>query len=244
MERASRLYAPFSAYPFRTVMSNAVGTTTHTPEVHPSRSSRTRDSSPQISYAHGGIGTDTSVTSERHCCRPAAGRFLFRLAPHVAMRGSGPSLHGHVPRVRHVASEVLDDQSSLRYLPPPFMLTARARSRWSRPARDARFSIAVTITTKVSNSRRFSLRMGWARKNGMTFVRRVITVPYHVDERPVSTATLALGRIRPQPSPGPGELEDRSSLWILACGTQVRVASRTVWTGSVGSATWKLPFPV
>jgi len=54
LERASRLYA-FSAYPFRTwLMSSAVGTTTHTPEVRPSRSSRTRDSSPQISYAHGG----------------------------------------------------------------------------------------------------------------------------------------------------------------------------------------------
>jgi hypothetical protein len=54
LERASRLYA-FSAYPFRTwPMSSAVGTTTHTPEVRPSRSSRTRDSSPQISYAHGG----------------------------------------------------------------------------------------------------------------------------------------------------------------------------------------------
>src|SRR6266511_1840264 len=54
LEQASRLYA-FSAYPFRTwLTSSAVGTTTRTPEVRPSRSSRTRDSPPQVSYAHGG----------------------------------------------------------------------------------------------------------------------------------------------------------------------------------------------
>ena len=50
--RVSRLDA-FSGYPFRTWLpSNAAGATTGTPEVRPSRSSRTRDSSPQESYAH------------------------------------------------------------------------------------------------------------------------------------------------------------------------------------------------
>src|SRR4029453_2931647 len=54
LERASRLDA-FSASPDRTQpTSRALGRTTGTPEVRPSRSSRTRDSPPQISYAHGG----------------------------------------------------------------------------------------------------------------------------------------------------------------------------------------------
>src|SRR5581483_6442716 len=51
---ASRLDA-FSAYPFRrSPTSRALGRTTGTRELRPSRSSRTRDSSPQISYAHRG----------------------------------------------------------------------------------------------------------------------------------------------------------------------------------------------
>ena len=53
-ERVSRLDA-FSGYPFRTwLTSRAPGGTTGTPEVRPSRSSRTRDSPPQVSYARGG----------------------------------------------------------------------------------------------------------------------------------------------------------------------------------------------
>jgi hypothetical protein len=52
--RVSRLDA-FSAYLFRrSQTSRAPGGTTGTRELRPSRSSRTRDSSPQISYAHGG----------------------------------------------------------------------------------------------------------------------------------------------------------------------------------------------
>ena len=52
--RASHLDA-FSAYPFRTwLTSRAAGATTGTPEVRPPRSSRTRGSSPQVSYAHDG----------------------------------------------------------------------------------------------------------------------------------------------------------------------------------------------
>ena len=51
---ASRLDA-FSAYPVRTWLpSCALGKTTGAPEVRPSRSSRTKDSSPQISYARDG----------------------------------------------------------------------------------------------------------------------------------------------------------------------------------------------
>ena len=51
---ASRLDA-FSVYPIRTSLpSYAVGTTTVTPEVRPSRSSRTRDSSRHDSSAHDG----------------------------------------------------------------------------------------------------------------------------------------------------------------------------------------------
>ena len=50
----SRLDA-FSAYRFRrSQTSHAPGGTTGTRELRPSRSSRTRDSSPQISYAYGG----------------------------------------------------------------------------------------------------------------------------------------------------------------------------------------------
>src|SRR6266545_2548780 len=113
---------------------------------------------------------------DRHVCylraaalrRSAARSFLFRLAPRVAT-GVGPYLHGHVPVFGVWPLRILDDQSSLRYLPPPFMVTARSRSRWNPSAeRCSRFSIAATIAAKVSNSRRFSLRMGWARKNGMT----------------------------------------------------------------------------
>ena len=51
---ASRLDA-FSVYPFRTWLPcHAAGTATGTPAVRPSRSSRTKDSSSQISYAHAG----------------------------------------------------------------------------------------------------------------------------------------------------------------------------------------------
>ncbi len=50
LERASHLDA-FSAYPFRrSPTSSALGRTTGTRELRPSRSSRTRDSLPQISY--------------------------------------------------------------------------------------------------------------------------------------------------------------------------------------------------
>src|SRR6476660_2557265 len=49
---ASRLYA-FSVYHNRTSLpSRAIGMTAGTQEVRPSRSSRTKDRSPQISYAH------------------------------------------------------------------------------------------------------------------------------------------------------------------------------------------------
>ena len=51
---ASRLDA-FSGYPIQAwLISNAVGTTTDTPEARSSRSSRTRDDSSQTSNAHGG----------------------------------------------------------------------------------------------------------------------------------------------------------------------------------------------
>ena len=54
LERASRLDA-FSAYPFRrSLTSSAFGKTTGTQELRPSRSSRTRDSLPQVSYGCGG----------------------------------------------------------------------------------------------------------------------------------------------------------------------------------------------
>ena len=51
---ASRLDA-FSVYPVRTWLpGRALGSATGTPAVRPSRSSRTKDSSSQISYAHAG----------------------------------------------------------------------------------------------------------------------------------------------------------------------------------------------
>ena len=51
---ASRLDA-FSVYPFRTWLpGRGLGSLTGTPAVRPSRSSRTKDSSSQISYAHAG----------------------------------------------------------------------------------------------------------------------------------------------------------------------------------------------
>ena len=54
LERASHLDA-FSAYPFRrSLTSSALGSTTGTQELRPSRSSRTRDSIPQIPYGCGG----------------------------------------------------------------------------------------------------------------------------------------------------------------------------------------------
>ena len=54
LRSASRLDA-FSVYPLRTWLpSYAVGTTTDSPLVRPSRSSRTKDSSSQISCAHDG----------------------------------------------------------------------------------------------------------------------------------------------------------------------------------------------
>ena len=54
LERASHLDA-FSAYPFRrSLTSRALGRTTGTRELRPSRSSRTRDSLPQVSYGCSG----------------------------------------------------------------------------------------------------------------------------------------------------------------------------------------------
>ena len=51
---ASRLDA-FSVYPFRAWLpGHALGSTAGTPAARPSRSSRTKDSSSQISYAHAG----------------------------------------------------------------------------------------------------------------------------------------------------------------------------------------------
>ena len=51
---ASRLDA-FSVYPFQTwLLGRRLGSLTDTPAVRPSRSSRTKDSSSQISYAHAG----------------------------------------------------------------------------------------------------------------------------------------------------------------------------------------------
>ena len=51
---ASRLDA-FSVYPFPAwLLCYAFGNTTDTPAASPSRSSRTKDSSSQISYAHAG----------------------------------------------------------------------------------------------------------------------------------------------------------------------------------------------
>src|ERR1041385_9543965 len=60
LERASYLDA-FSTYPFRrSLISGALGRTTDTRELRPSRSSRTRDSLPQVSY--GCIGYDRKST--------------------------------------------------------------------------------------------------------------------------------------------------------------------------------------
>ena len=54
LERVSRLDA-FSGYPFRRwLISRALGRTTDTPELRPSRSSRTRDSLPQLTFGCGG----------------------------------------------------------------------------------------------------------------------------------------------------------------------------------------------
>ena len=62
LELASRLDA-FSGYPFHTqLLCTATGVTTDTPEVCPFRSSRTRNSSPQFSYAHDGQGPNCLTT--------------------------------------------------------------------------------------------------------------------------------------------------------------------------------------
>ena len=59
---ASRLDA-FSGYPFQTQLPcNALGRTTGTPEVCPSRSSRTKDRFPQFSNAHGRQGPNCLTT--------------------------------------------------------------------------------------------------------------------------------------------------------------------------------------
>ena len=62
LREASRLDA-FSVYPFPTQLpSHAPGGTTGAPEVSPSRSSRTKDSSSQISYARDGQGPNCLTT--------------------------------------------------------------------------------------------------------------------------------------------------------------------------------------
>src|SRR5690606_38274078 len=61
-KQASRLDA-FSGYPSRTQpTSHALGRTTGTPEVRPSRPSRTRDSPSHDSYAHSGYGPNCLTT--------------------------------------------------------------------------------------------------------------------------------------------------------------------------------------
>src|SRR3954462_12746567 len=73
---ASRLDA-FSGYPIQTwLISSAVGTTTDTPEVRSSRSSRTRDDSSQSPSAHGGWGPNCLTTF----CTQLAYRFNGRTA--------------------------------------------------------------------------------------------------------------------------------------------------------------------
>ena len=62
LRQVSRLDA-FSGYPFHTQLPcDAIGMTTGTPEVCPSRSSRTKDSSFQVSYTHGRQGPNCLTT--------------------------------------------------------------------------------------------------------------------------------------------------------------------------------------
>ena len=59
---ASRLDA-FSVYPFRAwLLGRRLGSLTDAPAARPSRSSRTKDSSSQISYAHAGQGANCLTT--------------------------------------------------------------------------------------------------------------------------------------------------------------------------------------
>ena len=108
---------------------------------------------------------------------------MFRLAPRVAT-GVGPSLHGQVPVFGVWPLRILDDQSSLRYLPPPFMLTARSRSRWNPSGeRCSRFSIAVTMTAKVFELEALLAEDGVGSKERDDLRQKIVAVPYHVDER-------------------------------------------------------------
>ena len=62
LRQVSRLDA-FSGYPFHTQLPcDATGVTTGTPEVCPSRSSRTKDRSSQVSYTHGRQGPNCLTT--------------------------------------------------------------------------------------------------------------------------------------------------------------------------------------
>jgi len=45
--------------------------------------------------------------------------------------------------------------------------------------------------------------------------RKIVAVPYHIDERPVSTASSGVGPDPAAAESGPQELEDRSSLGVL-----------------------------
>jgi hypothetical protein len=66
--------------------------------------------------------------------------------------------------------------------------------------------------------------------------QKIDAVPYHVDERSVRPPALALGRTRPQPSLArrSSRIEARSGFW-LTWNSGTSCASRTVWTGFVGS---------
>ena len=46
--------------------------------------------------------------------------------------------------------------------------------------------------------------------------QKIVAVPYHVDERPVSTTGSGIGPDPAAAESGSQELEDRSSLWVLA----------------------------
>src|SRR5699024_12422814 len=86
----------FRTYPVHTYLpSDAVGTTTGTPEVCPSRSSRTKDSSSQISYAHDGYGLNCPTTFLTQLAYRFHGRTAHRLGPTTAPGYDEPTPRSH-----------------------------------------------------------------------------------------------------------------------------------------------------
>ena len=167
-------------------MGRAVDRTTRTPEPRPP-GIRTQGQPSSDLLRLRRIGTDTSVTAEGSDASPAARSFL--VPPGSACRHAGRTISS--PASCPYSAYGLWDlayHSSLRYRPPPFMLTARARSRWNPSSeRCSRFSIAVTDHGEGLELEALLAEDGvGSKERNNLFHRKIVAAPYHIQQSDLS----------------------------------------------------------